>query len=138
MLHTLRKTKAHVSLHYQHSFSNNLYAENIAAEIAETITLSFDLNCNLRGRNKQTNTYVDAKDLADGDIDELETFQFDDKRVIERISEMASRLNATPEIWRLIVQLDGEYRFDVRPEYREQHTYRSITLHVISNARNTK
>ena len=138
MLHTLRKTKTHVSLQYAHSFTNNLFAENTAAEAAETITLSFDLNCNLRGRNKQTNTYVDARDLADGDIDELESLQFDDKRVIQRISDMLSRYDEVPETWRLIVQLDGEHRFDVRPEYRKQHEYQSITLHVVSDAKKPK
>lgn len=138
MLHTIRKTKTHVSCQYAHSFTNNLFAENTAAEATDTLTLSFDLNFNLRGRNKQTGTYVDARDLADGDIDGLESFQFDEKRVLERIFDMLMRYEKLPKIWQLIVQLDGEHRFNVRPEYSKQHACQSITLYVVSNAQKPK
>lgn len=138
MLRTLRKTKAHVSLTYGHTFTNNLYAENIAAGIDDTVTVSFDLDCNLRTRNKQTNTYVDARDLADGDIARLETLQFDDDGVLKRISKMLDGIDPLPETWRLIILLDGKHEFDVRPEYNKINNYGSLTLAVIEPTKKPK
>lgn len=138
MLRTIRTTKAHVSLTYARTFTNNLYAENISAGIDETVTLSFDLNCNLRTRNKQTNTYVDARNLADGDIARLETLQFDDDGVLKHISKMLNGIDPLPEIWRLIILLDREHEFDVRPEYNKINNYGSLTLTVIEPTKKPK
>jgi hypothetical protein len=76
-------------------------------------------------------TYLDAKALAAGEIDTLQSVQFDDDQVYERIERHIDRLEGVAATWRLHVSLQGSHWFIVRPEARGLH---SLIFHVSSTA----
>ena len=84
----LRKTAAHLHVGYAGTFTNNLSGDNFTMEIeGNNITIGVDLSRNIRTRNKSTNTYLDAADLAERHA-EFELIQIHD-------SEVCARLGAT-------------------------------------------
>lgn len=127
----LRKTYIIVYLTYGHAHAK-LFAENIQVRPGDTFEVSVDLTKNLRTRSKGSSTYVDARDLADGQIRELKTIQIDDHGVLNDISNHLGQLEGTPTMWRLRVQLDGsEHWFTVEPSYRESNAYEALTFTVL-------
>jgi hypothetical protein len=113
-----------------------LFAENIRMRVDDEtpmLDVSVDLNKSLRSRSKGVNTYLDAKRLADDRLADFKSLKIDDAAVIEHIRRGMNRLGKdVPNRWHLHVALEGHYWFLVRPEYRKQHNYESLTFHVES------
>lgn len=128
----LKKSKVHIHVTWSSSFSNNLCAENIQYRFVDDFEICLDLNCNLRKRNKQTNTYIDASELAKGDIHELELIQFSDRTVAKGIIAVLNASNKDPNKWVLKILLDGEYSFIVKPLIRQIGSSYNINLEVQS------
>lgn len=85
MKRSLRKTAAQIHVSYAGTYSNNLFADNFTLEDDQgVLTLGIDLSRNLRTRNKSTNTYIDAEDLA-ARHQELESVQIDDGQVFRHL-----------------------------------------------------
>ena len=84
MKRILRKTSAGVSITYSTgNFSNNLTGTNFAVEVNDgCIKVSIDLSCNLRVRNKQSNCFFDANELAE-DHSLLKSLQLNNEHVID-------------------------------------------------------
>jgi hypothetical protein len=75
---SLKKGGASLYVAYGKTFTNNLFGYDARFRSEPSFEISLDLNQNLRTRNKTTNTYIDARDLADGDIDQLKLVQIVD------------------------------------------------------------
>src|SRR4051812_24440024 len=80
---TLRKGGTGIHLSYESTFTNNLRAYDVRHRSEPQFEISIDLNRNLRTRNKTTNDYLDARDLAKGRIRFLQMLQISDDRIIE-------------------------------------------------------
>jgi len=82
MKRSLRKTSAAVSVTYSTgNFSNNLTGTNFTIEAEDKIVkIGIGLSCNLRIKNKESNCFYDANELAQ-DHDQLKSLQIDDKKI---------------------------------------------------------
>jgi hypothetical protein len=120
--------RAAVSLHvgYAATYSNNLSAHNARVRTEPEFELALDLNPNLKTRNRETNTYLDARELADGAISSLTVVQLDDEYLLERLATVIELANR-PSEWTLTIELSGSHRFRVRPEAGQ---FRSLYLRV--------
>ncbi len=127
---TLNKGGTHLHIAYGHTHTNNLYAYEVRVRTRPSVELSLDLNGNLRTRNKEENTYYDARELAQGKIAELKLVQLDDERTVKHLGRALKRLPRAPSEWTLVIQLEGRHSFRVRPKLRD----RSLFLHVLPNA----
>jgi hypothetical protein len=126
----LKKGTVIVHATFEHR-TDTLFADTVQwreSEDAASIDVSFDLNKSLRSRSKQSNTYIDAKHLSDGEIGELKSFQVDDEQVIKGIERKLDRIKWELTTVRLLLLLKGEHWFDVRPQLR----HRSLTFTVVS------
>lgn len=127
---TLRKSAVSLFVEYGNTFSNNLWAYNLRARLNPQLEISADLNPNLRSRNRQENGYLDARELADGRISELKTFQVTDEYAMENLRKFLRGRDDIPGVWCLRIELEGEHVFDVEPEYYQPTS--SLILRVIS------
>jgi len=93
-----------------------------------------DLNGNLRSRTKQDNSYLDARDLASGGIDELALVQINDDRFIDVLSTRLQGFRDRPRAWYLTLELQGDHTFEVEPEFKTMHRLRILNLHVVGPA----
>ena len=71
----VRKGGTGVHLSYGHTFTNNLYAYSTQIRDEPELEIRVDLTPNLKKRNKQTNTYMDARELADGKLADSNCFR---------------------------------------------------------------
>lgn len=110
------KKAEHVHVSYGGTFSNNLYADSFEAILEPEFGISLDLGRNLRTKNKQENSYEDAKNLAEGEIGRLELLQIMEERTIRDLIEAAPQ--PVPETWVLEIQLPGTHTFQVSPEIK--------------------
>lgn len=127
---SLRKGSAGLHITYGKSETGNLCVENVRVRTAPSLDLSFELNRNLRTRNRSTNSYQDARELADGAIADLKVVQITDNQVLERLSGLLARAHDVPSVWTLTVELEGPHTFRVRPEWDPEDG--SLSLHVES------
>lgn len=127
---SVRKGSTHLHVSYGHTFSNNLSGYDTQIRVEPTFEIRLDLSPNLRTRSKQSNTYLDARDLADGEIARLKLLQVYDDRLLEAIARSMRRLSAPPRTWTLTLFLSKEWSFVVTPELRAH----SLLLHVQSLA----
>jgi hypothetical protein len=125
---SIRKTSTFVHLSYGYATAT-LFAEDIRIRAADPFDVSIDLSKNLRTRHKSVGTYVDARELADGELRSLRSVQIDDERVIERIASHVQHLETVPAIWRLRVELEGSSWFRIQPEV---HGGQSLILQVLA------
>ena len=65
---TLRKGGTHLYLEYGHTFTKNLFGYDSKICTGHDAEIQLDLTPNLRTKNKQSNEYIDARDLADGAV----------------------------------------------------------------------
>ncbi|MFC2027122.1 hypothetical protein ACFLU3_00385 [Chloroflexota bacterium] len=88
MKRSLRKTSSGVSVTYSTgNFSNNLTGTNFTVEATdEIIRVGIDLSSNLRVRNKQSNCYFDANELAK-DHSLLKSLRIDGSKIIASLIE---------------------------------------------------
>ena len=101
----LKKGKVSIHVSYGHTFSNNLYAEDVAIQTGDVPEVSLSLDCNLSVRDKSGNQYVDARELADGGIKQSTLLQILDDKVIEGLNRLAKRIVTNP--WRMRIDLTG-------------------------------
>ena len=132
----LRKGAVSLHLSYGNTFTNNLSATDLRTCASDVFEFSFDLNKNLRTRNKLNFSYVDARELADGKIKKLKVVQINDKGVIERIGHRLQGAGKKYNEWLLRVYLEGEHLFRVRPELKKSGAARSLFLHVVASQEN--
>ena len=106
------------SLHvaYADTYTNNLYGYDARVRIRPTVEISLDLNRNLRTKNKSENGYIDARELADGEIDQLEVVQICDERVKDRLAEAVEMADNPASEWGLTIELEGQHKFRVWPD----------------------
>lgn len=129
---TVRKGyDASVYLAFARTFSNNIFAYNTRLRDEPELEIRVDLNPNLRGRSKDTNTYLDATELADGDIEQLTLYQTEDEMLIKALDRTLSRLGGSPDTWRLTLELKGDHSFLVKPEVRTSGALVSLFLNVV-------
>ena len=95
------------------AFTNNLRSHNTRFRAQPSTEISLDLNPNLRSQNKSTNSYVDARELADGQIESLEFVQIDDERIVLGLSDVLEHLSNN---WIVTIELDGTHSFTARPK----------------------
>jgi hypothetical protein len=94
MERTLRKSPISVPLTYPSSFTNNLRAGPVSLDERDGIGfLILDFSSNLRARNKQVNSYADARELAEKYRD-LKSIQIDEQFVrmfVEKTKDLPER-----------------------------------------------
>ena len=112
MIRKLRVTTAGVSVIYTNgNYTNNLIGNNFAAEIKDDhVVLIVDLAPSFRVRNKSTNTFYDANELAD-DSDQLESLTICDDKVPKELKKYRIKHKDLP--WKLRILLDerGEFEY---------------------------
>jgi len=81
-----------------------------------------------------TNTYIDARELADGSINSLEFVQIDEKQVIDGLNKALQNLKKRPDKWKLTILLEGEHSFLVEPEFYRRGNLTSLFLKVCGRA----
>lgn len=128
---SVRKGYEGIHLSYAHSFSNNLCAYNTRVRYEPELEIRVDLNPNLRGRSKETGTYLDAFELADGSMRELRLYQTEDERLFKTLDGILQRMGGSPDTWRLTLELKGDWSFRVRAEVKRSHQLVSLFLHVV-------
>lgn len=116
MKRSLRKTDAHISVHYTNgNYSNNLRGTEFELEEPEgCIRLIVNLESNLKVRNKSVNSYHDANELARDHV-LLEWVQLDDEQVIDGLIAAGNRSpNAR---WELTLRLGEKdtFSYSVKP-----------------------
>ena len=128
---TARKSSCLLYVEYRQTFSNNIFAYNTRISPGPDIEIRIDLNPNLRGRSKETNTYIDTRDLANGCIRKLKLIQIDETQIIDKMRSILKALPEPPTTWSLLLELEQEWRFDVKPELKHVNDYQALCLHVI-------
>lgn len=126
---SLRKGGTILHVAYGETYSNNLYGYEVRLRTEPSLELVIDLNPNLRTRNKSVNTCVDARELADGDIQRLKLVQLTDDYILKRLRRVLARARSVRDGWILVLELEGNHAFRVRPRY--DAASRSLFLHVV-------
>lgn len=129
---TVRKGSDHLYIAYGHTFTNNLFGHNLQFRTEPEFELRFDLSPSLRSRNKQSNAYIDARELADGEIAQLELVQFDDQKALQIFAAAIKRMPERPKTWKLTLHLDRDWSFTVKPELKGPSGSESLLLHVVN------
>lgn len=115
----LLKGSAIIYVGYGGTFTH-LSATDFQMRKGPPVTIALDLNGNLRTRNKRSNMYIDAKALAAGDIRRLTRVELPSGgKFLSHLRRYLDHADDTSTPWNLIVNLEGEYRFTVEPEWRE-------------------
>ena len=127
---TLKKGGVNVHITYNGDFSNNLYLYNTQICIKPEFTIKLDFNPNLKTKNKTTNTYLDARELAEGKIKGLTLIQIDDNTILKQIDRILNMENSIPDTWNLIIGLEGEYLFKVTPKFQRIVSSYTLFLNV--------
>ncbi len=72
-----------------------------------------------------SNSYVDAKELADGQIARLEFVQIDDERIVAQLRDV---LDNPSKDWMVTIELGRSHSFTARPKLENS----SLFLYVAS------
>jgi hypothetical protein len=116
MKRSLRKTTAGVSVTYSNGgYSNNLAGTDFAVEESEDfICLSINLAGNLHVRNKESNCYYDACELAER-YSTLKSIQINEKQVIDGLAAAYRRVpNASLKL-EVALGEKGAFKYSVEP-----------------------
>lgn len=120
MKRSLRKTSTGISVTYTGgNYSNNLAGSDFTVdESDEFICVSVDLSCNLRVRNKDSNSYYDACELAE-DHAKLLSLEIDDLRITNGLDRVHRRHQKAQ--WQLELHIGdkGIFRYWVGPMGRD-------------------
>ena len=116
----LKKGPAKLHIDYAGTFTSNLYGHETRIRTRPGVEISFDLNPNLRTRSKSTNSYTDARELADGEITRLKAVHIDDRRIARYLTAQRDVLGLADNVsrnWTLTIKLNGQnHSFQVRPK----------------------
>ena len=120
--------KGGVGLHvaYAHTFTNNLIGHATRVRTQPSIEIAFDLNPNLHVRNKSENSYLDARELADGELASLKVVQIDDDYINEKLARALDPIANRSDTWTLTIELEGTHSFQVRPEVQRGSLFLSV------------
>ncbi len=133
---SLKKGPVGIQIAYARTFTNNLSASDFRTRISTAFEISLDLNGNLRTKDKLDFSYIDARHLAEGKIDELELVQISDKQIIRLIEQRLKAWGKESRVWLLRISLNGEHVFRVQPKVRERGPGRWLSLHVVGGENN--
>ncbi|MEX2376732.1 MAG: hypothetical protein WD848_01725 [Dehalococcoidia bacterium] len=95
------------------------------------VTIELDLGKNLRTRNTDEYTYIDAMELAEGEITRLEQLSLNDPHVMKGLTRLLRDAEPSVTPWRLAVNLKGRHEFDVHPEIRGREEATDLRLRVV-------
>jgi len=123
---SLKKGPASLHVAYAGTYANYLCGHKTRVRTQPGVEISFDLNPNLRARNKSENSYVDARDLADGEIDSLESVQIVDDYIVDRLQSVIGLIHNVPNNWILSIELEGPHSFKVRPTFQPGSVFLSV------------
>jgi hypothetical protein len=123
MRHKLRIGAQLVYVTMKKGVTHALYGLNFEIEYSpdsDLIEIYFDLSGNLRTRNKQTNQYIDAKDL-ESSTDSIDYVQLIDKKTIERIYSHLKKFKEKDVDYSLYLNLmiENNHRFEIELKHRE-------------------
>jgi hypothetical protein len=129
----IRKTTSIISVEYGHAHAT-LFATDVHVQEGPPFAIRLDLEKNLRTRHTETSTYLDAAELARGEIFRLKLVELDDDHVIEGLSRSLQHAENTEGPWRLVLYLRGRHEFTVKPEFQKTGGHRSLALRVIEHS----
>ena len=112
---SIRKTTTQVHLEYGPAYAT-LFATDIRLRRGPPLTLALSLQSNLYTCHKGVGTYIDAKALAEGNIDSLDRLQLLDSAVISRLLDLVGDSGFLTVPWHLVLDLDGTHEFRVQPQ----------------------
>jgi hypothetical protein len=130
---TVRRGSINLHIAYSCTSTNNLFAYNLQFRTEPEFEIRLDLAPNLRSRNKQTSTYHDARELANGAIAQVKLVQLDDRKALDLFASAISRMPQRPETWKLTLHLDRDWSFTVRPEPSDPAGSESLFLYVTAS-----
>ncbi len=126
----LRRGATGLHLSYGETYTNNLFGHNVRVCLQPSLQVVLDLNPNLHKRNKATNSYIDARELADGAIKRIRLVQITDEYILKGLGRVLRQSRGASREWILIIELEGDHAFRVRPE--RDATGSSLFLRVVS------
>jgi hypothetical protein len=126
----LKKGPIHIYLEYGNTHTGKLSAYDIHLRTSPRFELILDLNKNLRKRNKNSYTFIDANDLACGDIKNLKLVHLFDNYVLKRLMDTIQSMDKIPDKWNLKINLNGEHNFIIEPELKGTDSGHSLLLKV--------
>lgn len=127
---SLKKGRIRLYVEYGYTHTGNLFADDVRLRTSPRMELILDLNHNLRKRNKNSNTFIDASEMAGGEIDNLKLVQLFDNYTLERLRDTIRSMAEIPEKWYLTIKLNGEHTFVIEPEFKGNGLGRSLYLQV--------
>ncbi len=133
---SLKKGPVGIHIACAQTFTDNMSASDFQTRISTTFEISLDLNGNLRTKNKLDFSYIDARDLAEGRIDELKLVQISDKQILRLIEQRLEAWGKKSRVWLLRIHLDGEHLFRVQPKVKERGSGQWLSLHVVGGKNN--
>lgn len=103
---TTRKTKSEISLTYQGGAAYSLFASDFSIAKTPPLAIELDLTCNLRVRDKSSNTFADARDFAKGRHAELAAIRIHDAQLCKALRKAHERHPGAG--WRLVVHVQDQ------------------------------
>lgn len=125
----IRKTTSIISVEYGHTQAT-LFATDVRVHEGPPFAIRLDLEKNLRTRHTGTGTYLDAEELAGGEIRRLKWVVLDDTHVMEGLRSSLEHAESTEAPWRLVLDLRGRHEFAVEPELQRAGGHTSLLLRV--------
>jgi hypothetical protein len=128
---SLRKGSTVLGVTYSDGgYTNNLFGSAIAVEMRDgRFTIVIDMTSNFRVRNKGTNTYLDAEELATK-RGVLSAIQIDETKVIDGLVSAWNRAGHPSVFMRVLLATHGTATYQVRPETVGSTLYLNVVRHV--------
>jgi len=128
---TLRKGSTLLGVTYlDGGYTNNLFGSATAVETRDgQFTLVIDMAPNFRGRNKSTNTYVDAEELAEKRM-ALSAIQIDEAQIINGLASAWERANRPKVFMKLLLAPHGVAAYEIRPETSSTSLFLNVVRYV--------
>jgi len=119
----VRKGSVGVTVTYGYGDSG-LLIEKFAVRPGDSFDVRFDMGKNLRTRNKQENSYIDAQDLANN-MDSVTSIEISDDTIVKGVSKHLQRLKKSsglPKGVRVCIVLNGEHWYNARLSIPDEYT----------------
>jgi hypothetical protein len=133
----IRKTASIISVEYGYTHAT-LFATDVQVQEGPPFAIRVSLEKNLLARHTGTGTYLDAAELARGEIRRLKWVVLDDSHVIEGLSRILEQAEDIEAPWRLFLDLRGRHEFAVEPEFQRTGGHQSLILSVIGHSNGAK
>jgi hypothetical protein len=132
---TLKKGSVAIYMEYGYTHTSNLSAENIRLRVGPHLELALDLDRNLRTRNKETNSFIDARALAHGELTGLRFIQIEDSSLPGEIEEQLKQSAVSVQDVTLTIDLARKWSFRVAVEHAKGPW---LALRVLSHPENPR